>query len=336
MKGVLAGCGFFAQFQMDAWLRMGPEVEITAVCDLDSARAANFAQRYGIPRTYCDFEETLQAESPAFVDIVTRPEAHLPMVREAAHRGIAILCQKPLAPDMPIAREIVATARATRFTVNENWRWQAWYREIRRLLDAGRIGDPFSYRWTHRANDGLLDKPYPNQPYFAAYPRFLIYETLVHYLDCGRFLFGEPARISCEIARVNPAIAGEDLVFILAGYEGPLRGVIDGNRCSPLDEPGDAMGNLRIDGTRGSLWLSASGRIQIEERGGVRIEHEWAIPATGYRGDSCYLAQRHFIDCLKSGAGFESHGQDYLRTLELVEACYESAQSGTRIAIPAG
>jgi predicted dehydrogenase len=327
LHGCLAGCGFFAQFQMDAWNRMKPEAAIAAVCDLDGSRAQAFAERFGVPRFFTSYEEMLAAERPAFVDIVTRPELHRPMVETAAAAGVHILCQKPFSPTIADAEAMAAVCveRGVRLMVNENWRWQAWYREIRWLLDSGAIGEPFAFRWIHRANDGLLEPPYPNQPYFAGYPRFLIYETLVHYLDCARFLFGEPEWLECETARINPKIAGEDAAWITLRFPGSLRGVIDGNRCSPPDEPGDAMGNLRIDGTGGTLWLAGDGRITIEPRGGERREHSWAIPSQGYRGDSCYLTQRHFVDCLISGATFESTPEDYLRTMRLVEACYESA-----------
>ena len=58
-----------------------------------------------------------------------------------------------------------------------------WYREIKRRIEAGEIGEVKNAVWIHSNNDGLLNPPYPNQPYFAQYPRFLIYETLVHFLD---------------------------------------------------------------------------------------------------------------------------------------------------------
>lgn len=324
IRGVLAGCGFFAQFQAEAWTRM-PGVTLTAVCDLDQQRAAQFAARFGVERVYTSYEAMLDGERPAFVDIVTRPEAHLPMAAAAAQRGISVLCQKPFAPSIEEARRIVEACRGVRLMVNENWRWQAWYREIAALLRAGAIGEPFAFRWIHRANDGLGASPYPNQPYFVSYPRFLIYETLVHYLDSARFLFGEPERVTAEISRINPSIAGEDAALITLAFPGALRGVIDGNRCSPLDEPGTAMGNLRIDGLAGSLWMDGAGRIFIEPRGGERREQAWANPTTGYRGDSCYGTQLHFVECLRSGAPFESSGEDYLRTMALVEACYRSA-----------
>lgn len=319
----MVGCGFFSQFQVAAWRRM-PDVELAGLCDADPAKAA----RFGVGRVYTDLAAMLDAEKPDFLDIVTRPEQHLPMARMAADRGIHVLCQKPFAPSMEEAKEIAEACRGVRLMVNENWRFQAWYREIKQLLDAGAIGEPFAFRFVHRANDGLLDPPYPSQPYFVSYPRFLIYETLIHYLDTSRYLFGELAVADCVTRKVNPKIAGEDLALItLRGAK--IAGLIDGNRCSPLDEasPGEshAMGNLRIDGRGGTLWLDAGGRIVIEPRGGSRIEHRWEIPAVGYRGDSCYNTQRHFVDCLVSGAEFETYAGDYLRSMQLVEDCYRLA-----------
>ena len=341
LKGTLAGCGFFAQFQMEAWNRMSPQVEIASVCDLDPLRAQAFADRYGVRRVYSDLDAMLAAERPDFVDIVTRPEQHLPMARTALDHRVHVLCQKPLAPTLAEATELASLfppGAPVRLMVNENWRFQAWHREVKRLLDAGTLGTPFSFRWVHRANDGLLEKPYPNQPYFVTYPRFLIYETLVHYLDSARYLFGDPAAVACLTSKISPAIAGEDQALITLRFPGSLAGLIDGNRCSPMDEAAPqgshGMGNLRIDGTGGTLWLDASGHITLEPRGGARANHLWPIPSTGYRGDSCYLTQRHFIECLQTGAEFESHGGDYLRTLRLVESCYAAAQTGITRANP--
>ncbi|MCX6596992.1 MAG: Gfo/Idh/MocA family oxidoreductase [Acidobacteria bacterium] len=341
LKGTLAGCGFFAQFQMEAWNRMSPQVEIAAVCDLDPDRAQAFAHRYGIPLVYTDFAAMLAAERPHFVDVVTRPDQHLPMARIALAHGVHVLCQKPLAPTLGEAEALVSLfppGAATRMMVNENWRFQAWYREIKRLLDSGALGTPFSFRWVHRANDGLLEKPYPNQPYFVSYPRFLIFETLVHYLDSARYLFGDPQAAACMTAKVNPTIAGEDQAIITLRFGGSFAGIIDGNRCSPMDEAAPegshGMGNLRIDATGGTLWLDASGHITIEPRGGQRYAHVWPIPPVGYRGDSCYNTQLHFAQCLRSGAEFESHGADYLRTLQLVESCYLAAATGITVATP--
>lgn len=328
--GALVGCGYFANLQMEAWNRLRDEAEIAAVCDLQLEKAQDFGRRYGIGSVYCNFEEMLdRAGRLDFIDIVTRSETHWPLVRMAAQRKLHILCQKPLAPSMQEAKEMVSfcAQKGVRLMVNENWRWQAWYREIQSLLEGGAIGNPFFFYFNHRDNDGLLDPPYPRQPYFVSMPRFLIYETLVHYLDTVRFLIGEIESIFCQIKRINPKIAGEDAAVIQLTC-GKTTGIIDGNRCSTPDEPGPVLGYARFEGNQGKLLLSGTGRIFLEPTLGTRKEHEYAIPSSGYRGDSCLATQRHFVRCLQSGEEFEASGSDYLRTLHAVFRAYESAESG--------
>jgi predicted dehydrogenase len=41
-----------------------------------------------------------------------------------------------------------------------------------------------------------------------------------------------------------------------------------------------------------------------------------------------YAVQRHFVDRMRDGAEFEANGEDYLKTLAVVEAVYESARRG--------
>ena len=43
--------------------------------------------------------------------------------------------------------------------VNENWRWQRWYREISAMIQAGRIGQPFYYSMQMRARNGYRPLP---------------------------------------------------------------------------------------------------------------------------------------------------------------------------------
>src|SRR5687767_3301712 len=97
LRGVCIGAGYFSQFHFEAWKRI-PQSQITAVCDCDPARAGEAARAHGIARHYADCREMLDVERPDFLDIITPPETHLDLCRLAAERGIAVICQKPLAP----------------------------------------------------------------------------------------------------------------------------------------------------------------------------------------------------------------------------------------------
>jgi predicted dehydrogenase len=50
-----------------------------------------------------------------------------------------------------------------------------------------------------------------------------------------------------------------------------------------------------------------------------------------FAGDCVYATQRHFVDRFLSGAEFESGGEDYLKTLRVVDAIYDSAASDSPV-----
>ena len=111
LKGALIGAGFFAGFQAEAWRRV-PGVEIIALAEPLPERAREFAARWGIPRVYAGAEELLRHERPDFVDIATRPEAHLPLAQLAAAHGAQVICQKPMAPSWEECLKMVEVCRA--------------------------------------------------------------------------------------------------------------------------------------------------------------------------------------------------------------------------------
>ncbi|HJS07409.1 MAG TPA: Gfo/Idh/MocA family oxidoreductase, partial [Pirellulales bacterium] len=99
LRGAMIGAGYFAGFHAEAWTRL-PTASIVAIADTAPDKAAEFAARHGIPRSYQAAEEMLERERPDFVDITTRPEVHLPLTQLAASRGTHVICQKPMAPTM--------------------------------------------------------------------------------------------------------------------------------------------------------------------------------------------------------------------------------------------
>ncbi len=329
LKGIITGAGYFASFQAEAWNRI-PAVHIAAVVDPDLPRAREFAQRWDIPAVYESIEPAIEAERPDFVDIATRPESHLALTKLAADRRVSVICQKPMAPTIDECRQMVAYCEGAgvRLLIHENWRWQPWYREARRLLDDGLLGKPFHLGFVIRGGDGRGPEPYSVQPYFRSMPRLLVYETLVHFLDTMRFLGGEFEELYCRTARVNPAIVGEDQALIAARMEGDIDGLIDANRIGGQGLPEIAFGSMRFEGDRAALRMDPQGNLFLTQYGEPERPHLYAIPAAGYRGDSVLATQQHVVDCLASGHPAESEGRAYLKTVEAVEACYRSARSG--------
>jgi len=332
MKGVLIGAGYFAQFQAEAWKRLEErsegEFEFAAVADITLGKAKEFAAKYGIARAYDSVENMLDREKPDFVDIATRPESHLLLTKLAGTRGIHVICQKPMAPTIAdcIAMCDACERAGVRLLIHENWRWQPWYREAKRIVDAGTLGSLQNLRFDWRTGEGNGPTPYATQPYFPEMPRLLIYETLVHILDTFRFLAGEMRVTECKTRRMNPVIVGEDWAEIRVTFNTGASGFIHGDRqTGPVPAP-VAMGSMVLDGERATLRIASDGHLFINKAGAVAEEAvPFTPPASGYKGDSVLATQQHLLDCLTTGCPSESEGRDYLKTVVLVEDCYRLA-----------
>jgi predicted dehydrogenase len=335
LRGVGIGAGYFSQYQYEAWSRI-PEVEISALYNRTPERGRVVQEQFTIPRYYDDLDEMIQAEKPDFVDIITPPETHLEMCKLAAQKGVDVICQKPLAPTYREAAELVQMARecGVRLMVHENWRWQPWYREIKRLLDAGELGRVFSLYFCLRTGDGWGPDAYlERQPFFRDYARLLIYETGCHFLDTFRFLLDEIETVYAHLRRLNPVIAGEDAGIVLLTFKCGATAVLDANRFNENEaqNPRYTFGHMRIDAELGHLEMGCDGEIRIKPLGQPSRRHDYAHRDVSFAGDCVYALQRHFVDCCLTGEPFESTGEDYLRTVRAVEAVYESAEKGQAV-----
>jgi predicted dehydrogenase/kynurenine formamidase len=337
-RGLCIGAGYFSQFHFDAWRRMD-DVDIVALCDRDEAKAQRAAAQFGIGQVFTDAREALDRLEIDFVDIITPPATHRALVEEAAKRGRAIICQKPLAPDYAAAKRIVdiAEEHGVRFMVHENFRFQPWHREIRRLIDQGAIGDRLhTLTFRSRPGDGWGPDAYLNrQPYFRQMPRLLIHETGVHFIDTFRFLAGQIDSVSADLRRLNGVIAGEDAGLLTCRFANGVLGVWDANRCNEgrARDPRHTFGEFLVEGNGGSIRMDDEGRLTIQPLGQPEREHPYPHDRIGFAGDCVRATQRHFIDSLASGAPFETSGREYLRTLAAVEAAYRSAETGRRVAV---
>lgn len=300
------------------------------------AKAQALAEEFAIPESGSDVAAMIDALHPDFVDICTSVETHFDFVKIAADRGVPILCQKPLAPTFEASRQIVAycAARAVPLMVNENWRWQAWHREIKTILRSGRLGKINNVLFRMRSGDGFGPDAYAQQPYFREMKRFLLLETGIHYIDTIRFLFGEPTGLACSTWRRNPHIRGEDACLLRLDFPDELTVVWDADRTAHTETVRPpANGTLFIEGSAGNLALEPDGRIRLSTRNGESLVHDYSIPA-GYRGGSTIGAQRHFITQLQAGQPFETSGEAYLKTVALVFAAYASAESESSQPLP--
>ena len=336
LRFAMVGAGFWSQFQLAGWLEAGG-CECVAVCDRAADKVEALAGRFGIHRTYGDVEELLEKEELDFLDVVTSPDTHPELVLAAAARGIPVVCQKPMAPSLEQAEEMVQACRkaGVPFYVNENWRWQTPMRALKRVLDSGAIGKPFRARI-----DMISGFPvFKNQPFLAELEQFIIADLGSHTLDAARFLFGEAERLYCRTQRVHPDIKGEDVATIVLRMANGMTVLVEMAYAENYLEH-DKFPETRVfvEANRGSVQLDLDFWIRVTTEDGTHSKrypppmYDWADPEYAIVHSSIVDCQRNLLAALRGEAEAETTGEDNLKTMRLVYRSYDSAARDEAVA----
>lgn len=334
----IVGAGYFSQFHLEGWRGL-EGAEVVGLCDADAARAEALARRFGIGRTFTRAEQMLDTLEPDLVDIVTPPLSHAQLLAAVFARRLAAICQKPFGTSYGQAQEFAAQAdeAGVPLVVHENFRFMPWFREARRLIDAGRLGTLHGISFRLRPGDGQGRAAYlDRQPYFQAMPRLLVVETAVHFIDTFRFLMGEVQAVYARLRRLNPVIRGEDAALITFEFAGGAAGLFDGNRLNDhcAANPRRTMGEMWLEGAAGVLRLDGEARLWFKPHQQPEAEHAYDRgPESGFGGGACGALQRHVLDSLRQARAPENTARAYLQNLRVQEAVYASHATGRRIEI---
>lgn len=320
----LAGAGWVARYHLESWGRLAGRARVVAIADPDLAAARARAAAFAIPVVYGSVATMLDGVRLDAIDVAAPREAHAPICRLAARHGLAILCQKPLAPTLAEAEALVAElglARGVRLMIHENWRFRPHYRRIAEWLREGRAGRIRTATMSLLTSGLVPDAEgalpaLVRQPMLATLDRFLLMEVLIHQVDTLRFLLGPLTLAAARLGRSCPAVRGEDRASLfLTTADGAAVSLIGDFMAHGY--PATQFDRLEIFGTRGTITLE---RERLRLRG--QHEEDVVLDLEANYMASYDAAIAHFVDRLADGAPFETGPEDNLDTLRIVEAAY--------------
>jgi predicted dehydrogenase len=325
LRIALAGAGMISWYHLVAWRNAGARARVVAVCDPDPRRAAARADEFGIARVYQDPAAMLAGETIDALDVASPRETHAGWVEAAADRGIDVLCQKPLTPTLAEAEALVERVGSrVRLMVHENWRFRPWYRELRRWIADGLLGEIALARLSSISSGFLPDasgrRPaLVRQPFMAKEPRLLIAESLIHHLDTMRFLCGPLRVVGARASRTLAEVVGETQAAIFLETAAGAPATVIGTMAAP-GYPPRPPDRLELIGSKASAIL-ADNELSLL---GPSPRTERYDPDAGYQASFDGVIA-HFVECLATGAPFETGPADNLETLRLVEHAYWAA-----------
>lgn len=144
IKVGVVGTGFIGPAHIEA-LRRLPNVEVTALCEVNIELAVSKAAQLGIERP-CTFEQLLAMEDIVCVHVCTPNFLHHSQSKAALLAGKHVVCEKPLAKDLHEAEELVALAKETGLVnaVHFNLRYYPLVRQMKTMREQGDLGEVYS------------------------------------------------------------------------------------------------------------------------------------------------------------------------------------------------
>jgi predicted dehydrogenase len=156
VKTAIFGTGFIGRVHLDAVRRL-ESVDVSALVDPHIEPAQLLGAGFGIPTVASDYRAILANPEIDVVHICTPNAQHYSIAREALEAGKHVVCEKPLATSVEEAQELVALAakRGVRNCVCHNLRYYPMVQQLRRMREAGELGEILSVQGAY-LQDWLL------------------------------------------------------------------------------------------------------------------------------------------------------------------------------------
>ncbi|MHA1549429.1 MAG: Gfo/Idh/MocA family protein [Alphaproteobacteria bacterium] len=333
-RGYRIGCigagMIMAECHLAAYREAG--FEVAAIASRTRSRAAEVAERWGIPVVHDTPEELIADPSIEVIDLAFPPDLQPALIRAAlaAPHVKGILAQKPLALSLTEANALrdEAASSDTIVSVNQNMRYDQSMRVLKQLIDGGALGEIVFAQIDMHAIPHW-------QGFLANFDRLTLSNMSVHHLDVLRFLFGEPQEIT-TLTRKDPrtkfehsdGIVVSTLTFASGLMAVSLEDVWSGPRSDDYDD--DQHIAWRVDGTtgvaKGTIGWPTGVASTLTYASQSTTNGQWVSPTwdTMWFPHAFIGVMEQLQYALRSGEPPALSIDDNVKTMALIEAGYRS------------
>jgi predicted dehydrogenase len=301
------------------------EVDLVGYVDTDPYALDALREAAGVPAEKCfeSMKEAIAATQPQAALITTALPSHVAVTRAALDAGLHVLIEKPFAPSVEAAQQLVDMAADRRLVimVSQNYRFFPAPRALAVLVQEATLGPLHEVSIDFRRYS-------PGQGRHAIEEQPLLVDMSIHHFDLLRLILNrQPERIYCETWNPEWATFGGPSVGVASiAFEGPVvvsyRGTwVAAGPVTPW------AGEWRMEFQHGEVfWTSREDgmlhdHVEIRSRDGKT--RTLTLPEVLRTGPSGTLTE--FAHAVETGSEPETSGRENLGTIALVEAAVESA-----------
>ena len=329
-----------------------PEIEITAVADIDPSKFAFAQEKIPGVKCYNTATEMLNSGDCDAVLIATPHYFHPPMAKEAMQAGLHVMSEKPAGVYTKDVRELIEFTKTSdkTYAIMFNQRTNCLYRKMKELIDSGKYGEFKRVSWI--ITDWFRTQQYYNsgswRATWAGEGGGVMLNQCPHQLDLWQWLCGMPVKIRafCHEGKWHD-IEVEDDVTIYAEYANGATGTF-------ITTTGDCPGTNRLEITLdrakllvdfasptgdGSLWLyelngSTKDFIYHSEEGFAKLSGEWKKVETDGKNEQHVGVLNAFAAHILRGEPLVADGAEGINGLTISNAAFLSSWLGEEVTLP--
>jgi UDP-N-acetyl-2-amino-2-deoxyglucuronate dehydrogenase len=336
IKFALIGCSAIARKHAESLGRIA-DVELVAVCDLDESRASELGEEYGV-RFYTDYHRMFDVEAVDVVTVLTSSGDHAERILDLLQYQKHIVVEKPMALRLTDADAVIRAcddAGVKLFVVKQN-RYNRPIQALRSALEEGRFGKlvmgTIRVRWCRPQSY------YDAAPWRGtwAWDGGVLTNQASHHIDMLEWMMGEVECVTAMTSRRLANIEAEDTGVGILRFRSGALGVLEATTGA---RPKDMEGSISILGEKGSVVVGgfAMDRLETWQFAEERPEDSRIFETHGSNpsefawNHTQYL--RGVVDTILNGRRALVDGLEGRKSLELINALYESAETSREVAL---
>jgi inositol 2-dehydrogenase len=327
----VVGVGEMGRRHAENLRRNVPDARLIAIADVSEDRARRAAEELEIDLHYSSLDAMLENKDIQALVIATPDKFHARAIQLSTRAGKDILCEKPLALNLPDARAALTAAEkaGTRLQVGFMRRYDPAYAAAMQRIEAGEIGIPVIFKSIGRDKD---------QPPLSAYESnvngMIFYTNTIHDFDLARWLMQDEVTTvqACTTSAIRPEVAKYgDVVASLVNLQ--YRNGAIGNIESYAQAVYGYDVRTEIVGSKGSIMVGTLDRVPavfMTARGGEQMLADHFLS----RFADAYLAEmKDFVQTMLSDRQPRVTGDDGLKALAIAVAAEESHKRSLPITV---
>ena len=310
--------------------------KLVSVCDNVIDKANRIAEQFKVP-AYQDMNDMMESESIDVVVVLTPSGLHAEHVVNLSKYGKHIMVEKPMALSVEDTENMIYVCDENNiklFIIKQN-RFNVPVVKLREALDAGRFGKltlgTVRVRWArHQAY-------YDQDPWRGTWAMDggVLTNQASHHVDMLEWMMGDVESVFAKMTTALADVETEDTAIVTLKFKNGALGIIEATTAT---RPTNLEGSISILGEHGVVVVGGvavnemqTWAFEDDQDEDSNILEEFSVNPPNVYGFGHQAYYEHVVDCIENGSANLVDGLQGRKSIELINAIYESAETGKEV-----